>query len=79
MKSRTLTFATLLLVTAFLLMQAIASHAALANVTWTNTPGGGTSDTSTFTSKASSANARSPSSEMETCTFTAWILGKCEG
>ena len=33
MKSKTLAFATLLLATAFLLMQAIAPHAALAEAT----------------------------------------------
>ena len=40
MKSKTLALVTLLLVTAFLLMQAIAPHMALAGATWTNTFGG---------------------------------------
>lgn len=39
MKSKTLALATLLLVTAFLLMQAIVPHTALADSTWTNTGG----------------------------------------
>jgi hypothetical protein len=40
MKTKTLAFATLLLVAAFLFMQAIAPHAALAGTTWTDTGGG---------------------------------------
>ncbi|MBU4173864.1 MAG: hypothetical protein KJ686_03025 [Actinobacteria bacterium] len=40
MKSKTLAFATLMLVTAFLLMQAIAPLAALAGTSWTDTGGG---------------------------------------
>src|SRR5665647_2497834 len=40
MKSKTLALATLLLVTAFLLTQAIAPHTALADASWTDTGGG---------------------------------------
>jgi len=40
MKSKTLAFATLLLITAFLLTQAIAPHTALADATWSSTGGG---------------------------------------
>ncbi len=39
MKSKTLAFVILLIVTAFLLMQAIAPHAALADASWTNISG----------------------------------------
>lgn len=56
MKSRTLAFAALLLITAFLLMQAIAPHVAVAGTAWTNTPGAGTSDAPTVSRRASSAN-----------------------
>ena len=40
MKSKTTTFAALLLVTAFLLIQAIAPHAVLRRTTWTNPEAG---------------------------------------
>ena len=46
MKSKTLVLVTLLLVTAFLLTQAIAPHTALADASWTDT--GGPPNISTF-------------------------------